>query len=39
LSGPRYARQKPYTAQRFMFTQERGTDPDSDTDSDTDPQV
>jgi len=32
LSGPRYARQKPYTAQRFTFTQERGTDPDTDTD-------
>ena len=39
LSGPRYARQKPFTAQRFMFTQERGPDPDSDTDPDTDPQV
>ena len=36
LSGPRYARQKSYTVQRFMFTLERGTDPDSDTDSDTD---
>jgi hypothetical protein len=39
LSGPRHARQKSYTVQRFMFTHERGTDPDSDTDSDTDPQV